>query len=240
MFVVKLALPMKKILYILALSVVAFACENDDDSQVNNNNNNSGSTLDSNVTYRVTFNAVWSSSTHPTNFPAGAHFSPFIGLSHPSSTSLFTLGSLASPGIKNMAETGGTSPLNNEILSLVSSGQAGVLITGSGIGTPASTNSVVQINSNTPYVSLVTMIAPSPDWFIGVRDVNLIENGEWVATKTVNAGTYDAGTDSGMNFQSPNSVTSPAEGIHMIDTAPLADSNGDVAPLGSFTFERIN
>jgi len=34
-------------------------------------------------------------------------------------------------------------------------------------------------------VTLVSMLAPSPDWFVGVSGLDLIENGDWVAEKVV-------------------------------------------------------
>lgn len=35
-----------------------------------------------------------------------------------------------------------------------------------------------------PLISLVMMVAPSPDWFTGVKDVDLRENGAWAQSKT--------------------------------------------------------
>ena len=32
--------------------------------------------------YNLTFNATWSAQTHPTEFPASAHFSGLIGMTH--------------------------------------------------------------------------------------------------------------------------------------------------------------
>ena len=32
--------------------------------------------------YRVTFEADWSSQTHPVDFPSSAHFSPLVGMTH--------------------------------------------------------------------------------------------------------------------------------------------------------------
>ncbi len=232
---------MKKTLYIFAIAAVAFACENDDDSQAGNTGgNNNPNTMDSVVTYKVTFNAIWSNTSHPTPLPSGAHFSPIVGLTHNSMGSIYTDGALASPGIKNMAETGNVFPLDNEIDALIANNYAGVRIVGSGIGTPASTSENFVATTKYSQVSMVTMIAPSPDWFIAVKNVNLIENGQWVSSKTVDAMAYDAGTDSGMGFQSANSVTNPPENVHMITTAPLADISGKVATMGTFTFERIN
>ena len=42
-----------------------------------------------------------------------------------------------------------------------------------------------QIGRDHPLVTLVAMIAPSPDWFVGVHDLGLIESGDWVDEMTV-------------------------------------------------------
>jgi hypothetical protein len=87
-------------------------------------------------------------------------------------------------------------------------------------------------------VSVVSMLAPSPDWFIAVININLIENNEWVTSKTITADIYDAGTDDGATFVSPDEPTIPRVPIFEITTPPLAINNV-VAPLGSITFTKI-
>ncbi len=82
------------------------------------------------------------------------------------------------------------------------------------------------------------MIAPSPDWFIAVSNINLIENNEWVTSKTITVDIYDAGTDDGTTFVSPDEPTIPRATIFEIITPPLAINNA-VAPLGSITFTKI-
>jgi len=83
------------------------------------------------------------------------------------------------------------------------------------------------------------MLAPSPDWFVGVSGLNLIENGDWVGEKVVVLQPWDAGTDSGATFSSADLRTSPAEPIHLIGTGPLL-VGASVPPVGTFTFRRLN
>ncbi len=83
------------------------------------------------------------------------------------------------------------------------------------------------------------MIAPSPDWFIGVSGANLLENDQWVSSKEVSPGTYDSGTDSGATFTSANQATSPATPVSIITSAPLA-VGGTVTSLGTFKIEKID
>jgi hypothetical protein len=190
--------------------------------------------------YQLTFEATWSEATHPTDFPPNPHFSGLIGAAHSPDVRLWEMGQLASPGIKNMAETGGKSPLNGESEALIDAGDACVLISGGGIGTSPGTATVsFTVNEECPAVSVVTMIAPSPDWFVGVSALSLLEDGTWVDEKVVELFPYDAGTDSGEGYTSPNLPTDGPEPIFAIETEPLV-VNQVVPPLGTFTFTRLD
>ncbi len=192
-----------------------------------------------NARYKLTFNAGWSAQTHPNDFPSSAHFTGLIGMTHSGNTILFAKGEIASDGIKNMAETGGNNPLETEIQNFISIGTGNILISGGGINSsPGEVSLEFDITSSHPMVSVVSMLAPSPDWFISVSNINLIENNEWVTNKTITVDIYDAGTDDGATFLSPDEPTIPRVPIFEITTPPLAINNV-VAPLGSITFTKI-
>lgn len=194
---------------------------------------------EANARYKLTFNATWSAQTHPTEFPASAHFSGLIGMTHNDTVMLFSKGELASEGIKNMAETGSKNPLETEIQTFISNGSGNVLISGAGVNSsPGEVSLEFDIASTHSLVSVVSMLAPSPDWFIAVSSVNLIENNEWV-NKTITVEIYDAGTDNGSTFLSPDFPSLPPFPIDNITTPPLAVNNV-VAPLGSITFTKID
>ena len=83
------------------------------------------------------------------------------------------------------------------------------------------------------------MIAPSPDWFVGVHGLNFIEAGDWVDNLSVDLLPYDAGTDSGVSFNSPNAPTVPPQPIRRLTEPPVG--NGRTArPFGTFTFTRLD
>jgi hypothetical protein len=193
-----------------------------------------------NARYRVEFTASWSAQTHPMNFPPGPHFSGLIGATHNSDISYWMNGAIASPGIEQMAETGAKTLLQQEIMASINMGASENLLSGGGIAmSPGSRQMEFDISDTHPLVTLVSMIAPSPDWFVGVHGLNLIQNGDWVNDMTVDLYPYDAGTDSGADYVSPNLNSMPAEPIARITGAPLL--NGDtVPPLGTFSFQRIN
>lgn len=190
------------------------------------------------VTYQVTFASTWSEETHPTNFPAGAHFSGLIGATHKSDVTFWQPGSLASPGIENMAERGSKSPLNAEIAGAIVNSTAGTEISGGGIApSPGSASVIFKATPEFSLVSLVSMLAPSPDWFVGVHNLDLCDSNAWVGTINVTLFPYDAGTDSGERYESPNSATNPSQPISRITTGVLA-LDGQETPVGTFTFVR--
>jgi hypothetical protein len=94
------------------------------------------------------------------------------------------------------------------------------------------------VSRDYPLVTLVTMVAPSPDWFVGVSGQSLIVNGDWARELAVPLFAYDAGTDSGVSFLSPDQVTAPRENVFRLTEGPFR-VGGAVPPLGTFTFRRI-
>jgi hypothetical protein len=192
---------------------------------------------DDTAQYTVVFQATWSAATHPGAYPNGAHFSGLIGGTHDSSVAFWTPGQLASPGIESMAEVGSKTLLSQEINVAIGAGQAGTIITGGAIfSLPGTANAFFSIDLAHPEVTLVSMVAPSPDWFVGVTGLSLFENGDWVDSKVVSLLPWDAGTDSGVNFNSTNSNTNPAEPITALTGFPFAGA----APLGAFVFTRTD
>ena len=187
--------------------------------------------------YTVTFQSTWSAQTHPMDYPANSHFSGLIGTTHDATVSFWQVGQLASPGIESMAETGSKSPLLDEIASAATAGSADALLSGGGINpSPGSVSLSFQAALSHPLVSLVSMIAPSPDWFVGVSGMSLLDNGDWVEEKIVTLWPYDSGTDNGSTYTSYDSDTNPAVPIYEIMSLPV----GNGVPLGTFTFTRTD
>ena len=84
------------------------------------------------------------------------------------------------------------------------------------------------------------MIAPSPDWFVGFNNLNLVENGEFIESRVIQFKPYDSGSDSGVSFASDNQDTQPRETIFEITDGILANSDGDINSLGIWRIERID
>jgi Spondin_N len=190
--------------------------------------------LPASATYQIRFESDWSANTHPGAYPANAHYSALTGASHKHGTRLWFPGMLATPGIESMAETGGTGVLTSEIQSLMAAGFAASVINGSGAVSPgtATINSVV-VGEDFPEISLVTMLAPSPDWFTGVHGVSMIADAQWRPTLSVDLFPYDSGTDNGLTFTALDIEAVPHTPIIRVADVP-ALNNG--TPLGRFIF----
>jgi hypothetical protein len=185
--------------------------------------------------YTVTIDVTWSDTTHPTDYPSGAHFSGLVGGTHEASVSFWNTGELASLGIKRMAEWGSQAELLNEVQDAINSGQAETSIADDPIWTvPGSSSVEVALTTEFPLVTLVAMIAPSPDWFVGVRNLDLNPGGVWVEEIVVELFPFDAGTDSGTTYKSADQATTPPETIAAIEGDPFSPG----VSLGTLTFTK--
>lgn len=192
--------------------------------------------------YQVVFNATWSQQALPTNWPANAHFSGLVGGTHNENVHFWRDGETASEGIRLMAEVGQKTTLLNEIAPAIANGAAHFQSSGGGISPSPGSVSLIfpqPMQRNFPLVTLVSMIAPSPDWFVGVDSLNMIENGAWVTNKVVSLFGRDAGTDSGVTYISPDQTTLPRVAIASFAGFP-ALQDGVIVPFGNFTFTRLD
>lgn len=62
-------------------------------------------------------------------------------------------------------------------------------------------------------MSFAVRIIPSPDWFVGVDSLDLCDGDHWREQVAVDLHPYDAGTDSGFTFSSPNFATIPQDTV---------------------------
>ena len=192
--------------------------------------------------YQVVFDATWSQATHPTDWPTNAHWSGLVGGVHKDSVHFFRLGETSSEGIRLMAELGQQAQLLSEVASAITNGTADFQLAGGGINPSPGSRLLVfpqAMRRDYPLVTLCSMIAPSPDWFVGVDSLNLIDNGQWVSNNVVTLYGNDAGTDSGVTYASPDQVTVP-RGVATQFTDFPGLQNGVIVPFGTFTFTRLD
>jgi hypothetical protein len=193
---------------------------------------------DGTATYSVTFATTWTKQTHPNpRFPEHPFFSPLIGGVHSAAVQYWKLGQLASPGVKLMAEEGGTDLLANDVKKDIVRGRALAVLEAPGTtDSPGSTTITFEVNKEFPLVTLVTMLAPTPDWFAGVTGLSLLnDKGQWVKRKVVMLYPFDAGTEQNNGYalhQPPEPQPLP---IYSLSGSPWFTAK----PVGSFTFKRI-
>ena len=178
------------------------------------------------ATYRVVIEGLWNDSqSNP--YPASAHFTDFYGVNHSSSALLWKAGELASRGIEDVAEIGVTSSLEFEVNQLQQAGLAGNAIRLSSLfNLPNSTQTTIRVSVDKSRVSLISMVAPSPDWFVGISGVDLRSSNGWRSVLTLSLVPYDAGTEEGNQFSLFNAATVPAEPIERVgNDSPFLQTN---------------
>lgn len=139
-------------------------------------------------------------------------------------------GEMASEGLRQVAEHGATRTLESELkdnvrivslqcflfrtiltyfsllllLLIIQSEQIRTIIKARGLAYPnitSKTFAVFRVDPVHHLVSFVSMIDPSPDWFVGVSGLELCQqNCTWADYKIVELYPWDAGTDSGPTY----------------------------------------
>ncbi|MFK7782140.1 spondin domain-containing protein [Psychroserpens sp.] len=190
----------------------------------------------------MTFSSVWENETvdpingnSTTAIPGNAHWSNLVGATHNSNYSLVEMGTLASIGIKDVAERGDNDELMAEVMNEINTtGNADQWLQESFSPFAAISSATIDgivVSSDFPLLSLVSMIAPSPDWMIAINSINLREGGTWNNEIIIPLFPYDAGTDSGSNYTSSNQATIPAEPISVV----INQSPFNAKPIGTIT-----
>jgi Spondin_N len=194
--------------------------------------------------YKVVVKSTWTAATHPFEYPeagvlTGPHFSGLIGASHNANYSIFAEGTPPTPGLEHLSEEGKHTPLDQEIQAAVAAGNAGMLVETDALRNfNDSLIAVIHVDSLHPLVSMVMMVAPSPDWFTGISSVNMMENGQWAATRTFDLIGWDSGGDDGTTYKAPDQDTNPKKPTSRANT-PHFVINGTVVPVGTLTLTRM-
>ena len=192
------------------------------------------------ATYSVTFQGTWTTTVTSGGLPSGAHFTTLIGGVHNAAVTFLSEGGMASAGVESMAELGGTGTLASEVRAARPNALSVLQGSGGNIG-PASSSTIklVTLTTDHPRVTLLSMVAPSPDWFVGVSGLSLLDaQGDWLASRALNLYPWDAGTEEGSEFSLNNAATSP-QGVITSLRGMGKFSNAPIATL-TFTRQSIN
>ena len=188
----------------------------------------------SRATYSIRILGSWNRGVTPEGVPSGDHFTTFVGGIHNDQVTFLQDGQTASSGVESMAEVGGTSRLQSEVNAQKPNADRAVTF-GAPSVTGTRTHTGVTFTSDHPRITLTSMIAPSPDWFVGVSGRSLLNSsGNWLDSLTVNLYPWDAGTENGTEFSLSNPSTNPRGVITSI--RGLGKFTG--AHIAQFTFTR--
>ena len=134
-----------------------------------------------------------------------------------------------------------TGAITGEINSKIQNGTVESLPLRSGdIGPEQTVSFDFSVSSEHSMVSLLTMIAPSPDWFVGVNSLNLREDNQWLEQVTIQLNSYDAGTEEGSTFSLANPATDPQQTVMGLDAAEPTNPLFGIGSIASLTFTRVN
>ena len=216
---------MKNLLIVVFVSVFLFSCKKESENE---------------AIYEVTFNLNWNENTFPTDYPINAHFSKLIGWSHAETASYLNVGTASSEGIRLMAEGGYTTPMDEEINVLIDQGEGLDLFVGNNLSSGVGEIKLeVKVTKDFPLITLATMVAPSPDWFIAAINQSMLnENDDFTEIMVIQAEVYDAGTDDGLTFTSLNKATTPKGLITKFVDAPLGNGTALNGSFGTITFKK--
>lgn len=172
--------------------------------------------------YKMVFEGLWSPQTHPKDFPTQAlwltHFSDVIGATHLKDFKFWGEGMIASDGFRSLAEWGSVGLMERELRQQGSKLRS--IVKAQGLWHPrvnSNTSAAFTVDRKRHMLSLASMFGPSPDWVVGVSGLDLCRKDcSWVESQTVDLFPYDAGTDNGISYLSPNSETVPREKMYRI------------------------
>lgn len=174
--------------------------------------------------YEMLFEGIWSDQSHPTNYPTQKrllHWSNIVGASHNDQYHIWKLGGTATKGVKEICELGYPRTLEGEIKK--QSRDVRTLIKTTGIwwkdphGIVQNRTARFTTDTKRHFVSVITMLGPSPDWCVGISRVNVCQkNCTWSDGFVVDLTPWDAGTDDGISYMSPNAKSDPQRKIRKI------------------------
>lgn len=85
------------------------------------------------------------------------------------------------------------------------------------------------------YISTISMVGPSPDWFSGFPPFRVIDSktGMWYSSFTIDTYPYDAATDSGTTYKSENAASNPHSFIYPLTAETVPESGVFLVPNGT-------
>ncbi len=220
---------MRKMLLMSMISLSLFACKKEPQPVTE---------TFSEAAYKVTVAARWNATDF--GVPAGAHFTLLAGAVHNKTAALWTEGMLASRSLEYIAENGFSAPLLKDVDTLIQLKKALAPVAATAPLPTGTTAFNLTANTDFPLLSFASMLAPSPDWFIGINSLALYRNHVWLKDTTVQLYAYDAGTEEGDVFSYYNADTSPQQPVKHLDlSSASALFKGTVLPVAEMRIQKM-
>lgn len=124
-----------------------------------------------------------------TNLTRGSLFTPALAVSHDKGLKVFTVGEPASDALAQLAEGGNTQPVED---ALFATGKAHGSANSGPVLPGHSVTLMVPMDDDAKRISVVSMVLPTNDGFIGLTDIKGPKKGK---TKTYYVPAYDAGSE---------------------------------------------
>lgn len=197
--------------------------------------------------YRVTFFNLLTAENFGDLIPSdGLVYSPLAAFSHSNRQSFFTIRGFANGPVEQVAETG----VNTRIIRLgrrLQRQRRGVLsvVDAGAVTMPGKSTSVIlRVDCAHPFVTVLGMIAPSPDWIVQINNRNLfdVSRGRFVRRMAGDLIAYDSGVDDGREFTPPLDLSLDLPTVPQKNIAPLVEDETDRFEgrnVGRYTIERI-
>ncbi|KAI4819406.1 hypothetical protein KUCAC02_004653 [Chaenocephalus aceratus] len=188
--------------------------------------------------YKLTFSGKWNQAAFPKQYPMyrpPAQWSNLIGVTHSTDFHIWQRNDFASNGVREFAEKGEAWTLMKEVEAAGERIQSVYGI----VSAPAVKRGTGQMKTEFEvfarhsYLSFLVRLVPSPDWFVGVESIDLCDGDQWKENVSLDLFPYDAGTDSGFTFSSPNFETLPQDQITQITSSHPSH------PANSFYYRRL-
>ena len=154
------------------------------------------------------------------NLSNGLYFTPLLVAAHGDNGYLFRTGLTASANLQAMAEGGDISGLEADVTAI--SGDY-IANPAGGLLAPGGSTTTAVISTDHDYLSLVGMLLPTNDGFVGLDSLMIPET---AGTYVVYVNGYDAGTEA--NDELINSDTGGMPGMAGIPAAPGGDAGTGV------------
>lgn len=210
---------MKKIILWVCILLVFTACKKDKDNIVVELQK------DVRYTFSVSLKGHWSEKTHPNYFPTDAKFGKTLAISHYGNNVLFEQGNKAEMWLKSYIETGDTNSFTSYFNEFKNVDKVDAIVIADSFSPEGDITFEFTTIGKTDLFSFVTSLSPSPDWFVGVNNINLnrlAHGGSLVFITKV----WDAGLFSGNSATDKGNATS--ENITVKNNSPLSIPNGGV------------